>query len=309
MFKRIICSILCLCLVFCLPIGVCADDPGFSDYPLPEGYSLADITDTSCSLVKEGQVVGGFAITDLDLESLEDWRNWDEENILPPKLIQYLERDLPDTIYDEYMIEGWEPYATVIFVLNNSETDERREYVHNFFEKNGQVWDLWVDRDALGLDEASDVPEEMGIGVSALTYLSYTLPEGYSLTDVEKSTCTIVKDAQTVGGFLVTDLELESLENWEEEDTLPDEIARYLGENFPEIVSNEYQINTRTPYTTVLFRVTDAETDGTKEYCHILFDNRGKVCDLWLDVDILGQTEAESLPQEMEIGTSDAAIY
>lgn len=145
-----------------ISLSAFADDPGFSDYTLPEGYSLADITDTSCSLVKDGEVVGGFAITDLDVESLD---NWNDETIFPPELIAYLEKDLPDTVYDEYMIDSWHPYTTVIYILTDSETNERREYIHFFFERDGQVWDLWTDRDALG-SEAEDIPKEMGIAAS-----------------------------------------------------------------------------------------------------------------------------------------------
>lgn len=49
-------------------------EKGDFSFSLPEGYSIASITDTQCDIIHDdsGTVIGGIAVTDLRLKDLKD---------------------------------------------------------------------------------------------------------------------------------------------------------------------------------------------------------------------------------------------
>lgn len=116
-------------------------EKGDFSFSLPEGYSIASITDTQCDIIHDdsGTVIGGIAVTDLRLKDLKD------ENI--KKVMQYLRTTFHKTNRVEFcsMNYGEAHPGVSVNVTAHYDDNTSEEYWHYFFEKELGVYHLWFD--------------------------------------------------------------------------------------------------------------------------------------------------------------------
>ena len=119
---------------------------GDFSFDLPEGFTISDVTDTSCTVLDgEGAVVSTIRLTDITPSQLWD----DDDGALP--------RYLNKVAYGcEYF--GWKggdeahPMYYITLYFGDPDTLERRESYRVLFVKNGGVYDMWLDKKNLDED-------------------------------------------------------------------------------------------------------------------------------------------------------------
>lgn len=124
--------------------GVSREEPVTkADFPfvLPQGAEYADITDTSCSILVDGQPVGGIIFTGLRGKRIEKVDNED--------VLFYIESLTPMPLMSEYMSMLFSDetcaYLSVSHKVTDTETDQVTYYRRFLFVKDGAVYDLWLD--------------------------------------------------------------------------------------------------------------------------------------------------------------------
>lgn len=143
--------ILC-CIALLLALTGCSDgtvipEKGDFSYQVTEGYSIADVTDKSCAIVRDsdGQQVGGVELTALQRKDL--WQK-NSKNIMA-----YLREDFHKAeICDFFTFNGskMNPVVSISLNIRDPETQETHSYSHRFFDQDSAVYHLWLDRDILG---------------------------------------------------------------------------------------------------------------------------------------------------------------
>ena len=122
-----------------------APEAGDFSFELPEGFTISDVTDMTCTVRDgEGTVVSTIRLTDITPSQL-----WDDDGALP--------RYLNKVAYGcEYF--GWKggdeahPLHYITLYFNDPNTLERREGYRVLFVKDGGVYDMWLDRKKLDAD-------------------------------------------------------------------------------------------------------------------------------------------------------------
>lgn len=136
-------------LLMALMLAACTDgtiipEKGNFSFDLPDGYSLANRTDSQCDIVRDDSgTVGGFEITQLKLKDLKDKNT---KNIL-----HYLQTDFYGTNYVEFvsMHMGKEHPAVSVSMTAHYEDGTSRDCKHCFFEKEKGVYHMWFDMTVL----------------------------------------------------------------------------------------------------------------------------------------------------------------
>lgn len=144
--------LLLCCIVLILALSGCSDgtvipEKGDFSYQVTEGYSIADVTDKSCAILRDsdGQQVGGVELTSLRRKDL--WQK-NSKNIMA-----YLQEDFHKAqIGDFFMFDGSkkDPVVSINLNIQDPETQEIHSYSHRFFDQDSAVYHLWLDRDVLG---------------------------------------------------------------------------------------------------------------------------------------------------------------
>ena len=133
---------------------------GDFSFELPEGFTISDVTDMSCTVLDgEGTVVSTIRLTDITPSQL-----WDDDGALP--------RYLNKVAYGcEFF--GWKggdeahPLHYITLYFSDPNTLERRESYRVLFVKDGGVYDMWLDREKLDADTVTAfeaVAERQGEG-------------------------------------------------------------------------------------------------------------------------------------------------
>lgn len=138
-------------LILALAVSGCGSreavpEAGNFSFELPEGFTISDVTDTSCTVLDgEGAVVSTIRLTDITPSQLWD----DDDGALP--------RYLNKVAYGcEYF--GWKggdeahPLHYITLYFPDPDTLERRESYRVLFVKDGGVYDMWLDRKKLDAD-------------------------------------------------------------------------------------------------------------------------------------------------------------
>ena len=115
---------------------------GDFSFELPAGYSVAEVTDRNCSIVwdAEGVHIGGIELTEL---TRKDVTGKNSDNVM-----QYLMDTFHSTRNVEYIAAHWGNTQKILSVSLEKQTDEGEEepYTHLFFEKEGQIYHIWLDK-------------------------------------------------------------------------------------------------------------------------------------------------------------------
>ena len=150
-------------LVFCLlliMLAGCSNPPydsavGEFSFYLPEGYSIEDISDLNCAIVREDDsaVVGGIELTALKRRSLIS----DRDN----SIILYLQDQFHKTRNVEYILQQWNESTPLITLHLRKYEDEDTQimFSHIFFLKEDWVYHLWLKEDIAGEEAASQFLE------------------------------------------------------------------------------------------------------------------------------------------------------
>ena len=119
------------------------DEPRAADFSviLPPGASFADMTDTTASIILDGQLVGGMTLTDIEgkrMDKLED-----------DSLFRYIDSCAPMPLIGEWISMYFEEDGHSIICVNLKVTDPESNsvsnYSHTLFMKEEGVYDLWLD--------------------------------------------------------------------------------------------------------------------------------------------------------------------
>ena len=150
-------KLLIFSLILVLALSGCAEHPvapaaGDFTFDLPEGYSIAEITDLNCSILRDADsaVCGGIEVTTLSPKSLTEKH--------AKSIMQHLQEEFHKTNNIEFITSHWGDEHPVVTVhLRKHEDDgSQKMYYHFFFEKDSRVYHLWVDEDVAGEDDAND---------------------------------------------------------------------------------------------------------------------------------------------------------
>lgn len=149
-------KILIIGLFLIVMLTGCANDEsapkkGDFTFELPDGYSVSNVMDDSCSIVrtKDSAVVGEIEITTLKLRDLNDSKT---RNIL-----LYLQSDFHKTNNIEFISSHWgdeHPVVSVKLTKIDDDTAEKHYFSHVFFEKSSCVYHMWFDLDVIEAEQA-----------------------------------------------------------------------------------------------------------------------------------------------------------
>ena len=144
-------------LILVLVLSGCAEHPvapaavDFT-FDLPEGYSIAEITDLNCTILRDadGAVCGGIEVTTLSPKSLTEKH--------AKSIMQHLQEEFHKTNNIEFITShcGEEHPAVTVHLRKHEDDGSQKMYYHIFFEKESRVYHLWVDEDVAGEDDAND---------------------------------------------------------------------------------------------------------------------------------------------------------
>ena len=138
-------------LVLAMVISGCGSreeipEVGDFSFELPEGFTISDVTDTSCTVLDaEGAVVSTIRLTDITPSQL-----WDDDDGALPRYFNKVAYGC------EYF--GWKggdeahPLHYITLYFSDPNTLERREGYRVLFVKDGGVYDMWLDREKLDED-------------------------------------------------------------------------------------------------------------------------------------------------------------
>ena len=148
-----------ICLLLVLVLSGCGS-PAASDasyetlvpevgdftFALPEGYSVADIEDFACTILRDedGAAVGGMEVTALTQNALTEDK--------AKSILLYLQKDFHKTNDVEYITSHWtegDPMVTV-HLRKHGEDGSETMYSHIFFQHGSNVYHLWLDENVAG---------------------------------------------------------------------------------------------------------------------------------------------------------------
>lgn len=153
-----------LILLFMLILTGCSDktvvpEVGDFSFDLPNGYSVANITDKNCSIVRDedGVVVGGIEVTALKLKDVNGSKG---ENVM-----LYLQNDFHMTNDIEYIASHWGKTHKIVEVSLKKHADDGQEemFLHYFFEKDLGIYHCWLDTDEVDSEVANQFRAITGV--------------------------------------------------------------------------------------------------------------------------------------------------
>lgn len=122
-------------------------------FPVPEGYTIVDASETQCTICKDETVVGGIVMTDLNNGSIKD--------IDKTELRKYLDIFAPAPLIYEYMAmyfsDNSYDYISINFKVTDTGTMDENYYHHYLFEKSSSCYDLWLSDDLVSEDEQKEI--------------------------------------------------------------------------------------------------------------------------------------------------------
>lgn len=128
-------------------------EKGDFTFSVPDGYSLSNITDKTCDILRsDGALVGGMVLTEISPKDMK--RDCDS-----PAVARYLDSVAGLENMSEYFSWlGEEPDYPTLYMdhfITNLETQEKTTYKRVIFVRDGGVYDLWFD---LQVMDKEDVP-------------------------------------------------------------------------------------------------------------------------------------------------------
>lgn len=114
-----------------------ASGSGGFPFPLPEGFGAEKVTETAWDLIRDGERIGGFVLTDLDAGCLDDLED--------AALHKYLESCVPAPMIGEYIAMRGDTFVLIQHKISDPETGEAHEYDRYLFEKDSVLTELWLD--------------------------------------------------------------------------------------------------------------------------------------------------------------------
>ena len=137
-------------LFFVLLLTGCVDktvipEVGDFSFDLPAGYSIADVTEKNCTIIRDedNAVAGGMEVTTLTLKDVSGSKS---DNIM-----LYLQNDFHNTNNVEYITSHWGEKHKIVSVNLKKHTDDGQEemYTHLFFEKDLGIYHIWLYQDVV----------------------------------------------------------------------------------------------------------------------------------------------------------------
>lgn len=149
-------KILIIALLLVAMLAGCANDETVSKkgdftFELPEGYSISNVKEESCSIVRDedSTIVGNIEITELNLRDLQDS---EIRNIM-----LYLQNEFHKTNNIEFISSHWgdeNPAVSINLTKYDEDTDEKYYFSHIFFGKDSCVYHMWFDIDVIEAEQA-----------------------------------------------------------------------------------------------------------------------------------------------------------
>ena len=138
-------------LVLAMVISGCnsrekAPEAGDFSFELPEGFTISDVTDMTCT-VRDGE---GTVVSTIRLADITPSQLWDDDDGALPRYLNKVAYGC------EYF--GWKggdeahPLHYITLYFPDPDTLERRESYRVLFVKDGGVYDMWLDRKKLDAD-------------------------------------------------------------------------------------------------------------------------------------------------------------
>lgn len=128
--------------------------PDFS-FDLPEGYSIANISDTQCDILCGEVKIGEIVFTTLNPSDIED--TGDKE------LHLYLNTYGPSPLICEYISMFWESHISVTMKITDPSTNAVENSQHHIFERKKAVYDLWINTDIIDDETRVAIIKSAGI--------------------------------------------------------------------------------------------------------------------------------------------------
>ena len=153
-------KLLILSVLLMLTLCGCSEIPydsavgDFTFYP-PEGYSIEDISDLNCTIVRDADsaVVGGIELTAMKRTVLTEKH--------AKTILLYLQEEFHKTYNIEYITSHWGKENPLVSVhLRKYEPDDTQHmYTHIFYRKDSWVYHLWLNEDVSGEEAAGEFME------------------------------------------------------------------------------------------------------------------------------------------------------
>ena len=150
-------KLLISCVLLLVTLCGCSEPPyssavgDFTFFP-PAGYSITDISDLNCVIVRDSDsvVVGGIELTALKRKALTEDHT--------TSIMRYLQEEFHQTNNVEYITSHWGSQNPLVTVhLRKYEQDDTQSmYTHIFYRRDSWVYHLWLKEDIAG-EEASGV--------------------------------------------------------------------------------------------------------------------------------------------------------
>lgn len=134
------------------------------------------------------------------------------------------------------------------------------------------------------------VPAESTEPIPETLAFEFPLPDGYTLSPKSNTAVSIVRDGQTVGGIIRTDLDVSCTG----EPSCP-HIDAYLDSFAPAPLIAEYCLMWFDGKGHVSLQITDYETGPINLQSHMLFPQDSIFYDIWVDRDLVSATEQDVL--------------
>ena len=133
----------------------CQDDTlvtekGDFTFHLPEGYSIANVSDKACSIVRDEDdaIVGGFNLTNLTVKDLRKDR-------FGYYLDHVFGKQLPSDFFSMENGSRKNPIRYISHSVTDPDTQTRRDFKRTLFTKDHAVYDMWFDLQRIDVDAAS----------------------------------------------------------------------------------------------------------------------------------------------------------
>lgn len=145
----IVLALSCLLVLFgCGKTDVPSVTTGDFTMALPDGYTITDISDTNCTIVKDGNAVGGIILTQLTEMSMDE------------KIPLHLDSITGTEVINEYF--SWDaesegsPVKLVSHYMTDPETNVKEEFHRIIYVKDGGVYDMWFDTKMIDMEEIEE---------------------------------------------------------------------------------------------------------------------------------------------------------
>lgn len=131
----------CACAKEDIPSGM-----GDFSLDLPEGYSVIERSEDSCSFVydRDNSTVGGVEITQMRKRDLSDEGT--------TNIMVYLQEEFHETNNIEFIAVvggGENPHVGVTLTKIDDTTGEKWHFYHVFFERDSCIYHAWFDEDVI----------------------------------------------------------------------------------------------------------------------------------------------------------------